>query len=118
MRRLSFRTLALIFAMALGAVAGCGGKPAIRAGSGPEGVSFMVTPSDAEVVIDDVPSGKAYEYPDERPLKIPVGEHTLELRAAGYEPFVRPLSVSLDAMRIEATIPRKEESEPVHKEKN
>jgi hypothetical protein len=83
-----------------------------------EGVSFLVTPSDAEIVIDNAVSGKASDYSDERPLKIPVGEHTLEVRAPGYESYVRPLSVSPNAKRIEATLPRKEEPPAAPKEKS
>ncbi|HEY5996805.1 MAG TPA: hypothetical protein VIU29_07270 [Candidatus Deferrimicrobiaceae bacterium] len=94
------------------AMAGCGGGPPIRRDAGPEGVSFVVSPSDAEVLIDNIVRGKASDFPDDHPLKIVVGVHLLELRAPDHVPYIRTLAVSPRAKRIEATLLRSEGAAP------
>jgi hypothetical protein len=101
----------LIIAVVLVA-AGCGGGAAHRRSAAPEGVSFLVTPSDAEVLVDNVVRGKASDFPDDHPLKIAVGGHLLELRAPDHVSYVRKLSVTLQAKRIEATLLRTEGAVP------
>ncbi len=97
--------------------AGCGGKPAVRGGGTPEGVSFSVNPPEAEVLIDNVLKGKAADFRDESPLVVPVGAHLLELHAQGYLPYVGRVAVSSHPKKIEATLRRKEEPQ-LSKEKN
>jgi hypothetical protein len=75
----------------------------------PEGVAFAVTPSDAEVAIDNVVRGKASDFPDERPLRLPPGSYRLELRAKDYFTYSRTLAVTPLPKRIDATLLRKEE---------
>lgn len=101
--------LAAILSLAAG---GCGGRAAAVKPTGPEGVSFLVSPSEAEVRIDDVVQGKAADYPDERPLKVPAGIHRLELRAPGYVAYVRRLEVTRLPKKVEATLVRAEEPAP------
>jgi hypothetical protein len=93
------------------AAGGCGGG-AMRRPDAPEGVSFLVSPSDAEVLVDNVARGKASDYPDDRPLRIQAGAHQLELRAPDHVPYVRRLDVSHQAKRIEATLLRREGAAP------
>lgn len=87
---------------------GCGGGGAIRRVEAPEGISFMVSPSDAEVLVDNVVRGKASDFTDDHPLKVQVGGHVLELRAPEHVSYIRRLDVSPHAKRIEATLLRKE----------
>ena len=87
---------------------GCAGKPPVPTTGVPEGVSFSVTPSDAELLVDNVVQGKASEFPDDRPLRVPVGLRTLELRAPDYEPWLRRFEITRHPKKIEATLRRKE----------
>lgn len=90
------------------AVAGCGTPARSLRGTAPEGVSFLVVPADAEVVLDGVVQGKASDFPDERPLRATTGVHRLELRAPGYVPYARGIEVTPLPKRIEATLLRRD----------
>lgn len=103
----------LIFALLVAlAAGGCAGKAVARKGAAAEGVSFSVSPSDAEVLIDNVLQGKAADFRDDHPLVLPVGPHILELRAPGHASYSRQLAVSWGPKKVEATLRRKDESQP------
>lgn len=103
----------VLLAVVSGVVApGCGGGGAIRRVEAPEGVSFIVSPSDAEVLVDNVVRGKASDFTDDHPLKVSTGGHMLELRAPDHLSYIRRIDVSMHAKRIEATLLRKEAPAP------
>ncbi len=60
----------------------------------PGGLSFQLTPADAEVWIDEAFAGRADQFgPDQEPLPLMPGAHRLELRAAGFEPVIVDVQV-------------------------
>src|SRR4029078_1896337 len=65
-------------------------QPAPRAGvqrgqQSEGGVSFEITPGNAEVFIDGSFAGTAGEFdPSSQPLGVSVGRHRVEIRASGY----------------------------------
>lgn len=57
------------------------------------GLSFEITPADAQLFIDGRPAGTVGEFtPTSQPLGLPAGRHHVEIRAAGY----RTMSVDVD----------------------
>jgi hypothetical protein len=53
--------------------------------SAPGGISFEITPDNAEVFVDGNYMGAAGEFgPDAQPLDLTVGRHHVEIRASGY----------------------------------
>ena len=50
------------------------------------GVSFDITPGDAEVIVDGNPVGTVDEFtPTSQPLGMSAGRHRVEVRAPGYK---------------------------------
>jgi hypothetical protein len=49
------------------------------------GVSFEITPSNAEVFVDGQYVGQTGQFtPTSQPLGLPLGRHHIEIRASGY----------------------------------
>jgi hypothetical protein len=49
------------------------------------GLSFQISPSDAQVIVDGTPVGTVGEFtPTTQPLGLPAGRHQIEVRASGY----------------------------------
>src|SRR5262249_8139900 len=68
--------------------------------SGPAGLSFEVTPSNAAVFIDGTFGGPASTFnPTHPPLNLTAGKHQVEIRAEGYQ----SMSFDVDAKAGEVT---------------
>jgi hypothetical protein len=49
------------------------------------GLSFQISPGDAQVFVDGRPVGTAGQFtPTTQPLGLPAGRHQIEVRASGY----------------------------------
>jgi len=50
------------------------------------GLSFDITPGEAEVIVDGNPVGTVDQFtPTSQPLGLPAGRHRIEVRASGYQ---------------------------------
>jgi hypothetical protein len=50
------------------------------------GLSFQITPADAQIFVDGTPVGTTGQFtPTSQPLGVPAGHHHVELRAPGYQ---------------------------------
>lgn len=105
MRRIARSAAALaLLAPAVILLAGCFPKSQVYGVGNEGGLIFAVNPPDAEVVLDGVVQGRASEFTEERYLKVGAGTHRLELRAPGFDAYVREIYVSNSLLRIEATL--------------
>jgi hypothetical protein len=58
-------------------------------GTNDGGVSFQITPNDADVFVDGVRVGRVSDFgPTSEPLSMAPGRHRIELRRAGYQDLV------------------------------
>ena len=75
-----------------------------------EGVLKIVCqPSDAKVLIDEVPMGEANIYDGEPGyIKLERGTHTIEIRKEGYAPYVRKVDAGRSLQTLEVTLRRLE----------
>jgi len=59
------------------------------------GVSFQISPSDAQVIVDGTPVGTVGQFtPTTQPLGLPAGRHQIEVRASGYH----TMSIDVDVV--------------------
>jgi hypothetical protein len=59
------------------------------------GVSFQISPGDAQVIVDGTPVGTVGQFtPTTQPLGLPAGHHQIEVRASGY----RTMSIDVDVV--------------------
>jgi hypothetical protein len=57
------------------------------------GVSFQISPSNAQLIVDGTPVGTVDQFtPTTQPLGLGVGRHQIEVRASGY----RTMSFEVD----------------------
>lgn len=94
----------LLVAVALLSLSACFPQSTVRGVGNEGGLVFVINPSEAEVLIDGVISGKASDFTDDRYLKVPSGTHRVEVRAPGYDPYYRDVYVSGSVNRIEASL--------------
>ena len=69
------------------------GYPTIAPGVAYGGVSFGMSPADADVYVDGHYVGVTEDFAGTQPLTLAAGRHRIELQAAGYVPLVFDMNV-------------------------
>ena len=84
------------------------GSVSVQPGTNEGGVSFEITPSDADVYVDGVNVGRVSDFgPMSQPLSMAPGRHHIEVRRAGY----RTITIDAD-VRVGEVVPYEGTMEP------